>query len=454
MSLNLSGMGNAITCPNCQQPYQARVEQIIDVGRDPSAKARFLSGQTNVGTCPQCGYRIGLATPLLYHDPDKELFLVFVPAEIGLQRQEQERVIGRLVKSVMDNTPAEKRRGYMFQPRTMLSLQGLIETVLGADGITPEMLEADRARLRLVETFLQADEDQIPALVEQYDDRIDMAFLEIITLAAENARQAGRDDMAEVALDLRERLLELTTVGRQALAEIEQQEQAIQRVLARLQALGERPAADDFMALVVDMAGEDKQLQALVGMQYPIFDYAFFQALSTQIDVATGDEKTWLEGLRARLVELVEMIKKQQEAQAKAAALVLTEIVNSEDVEGAVRRHLPYLDDTFMMVLTANQKAAQDRNDLVAGARLRTVSEAVRKVVQESIPPEVEFVSRLLQQESLDDARDLVASEAGRYGDALLPVMDALLADLNERGENDLVQHVQTLRTLAAEVVD
>ncbi|MBN2470903.1 MAG: hypothetical protein JXN59_09275 [Anaerolineae bacterium] len=454
MSLDLRGMGgggNTLTCPNCQQPYEARIEQIIDVGRDPGAKSRFLSGQTNVGACPHCGYRVALATPLLYHDPEKELFLVYIPAELGLGKEEQERVIGQLVKAVMDSTPAEKRRGYMFQPRPMLSLQGLVEVVLGADGITPEMLEAQRAKLRLVETFLQADEEQLPALVAQHDEQIDMEFLEIIMLAAENARQAGRADIAQYAMQVRERLLELSSAGKEALEEIEAQEGAIQTVLERLQAL-EAPTLDDFIALVIELADDDRQLQALVGMQFPAFDYNFFQAFSARIDAANGAEKSRLEAMRARLVELTDMIKEQREAQAKAASVVLSEIANSDDIEGAIRKNLPYLDETFMMVLGANLKAAQDRNDSAAVNRLQQVSDAVNTIAQESVPPEVRFISRLLEQPSLEEAKSLIGAEGAQYGATLLPVMDALLADLQGRGDQELVAHVEALRAAAAEV--
>ncbi|GAB4570587.1 MAG: CpXC domain-containing protein [Anaerolineae bacterium] len=446
------GGGNVVTCPNCRQAYPVRLEQIIDVGRDPGAKARFLSGQTNVGLCPHCGYRVALATPLLYHDPEKELFLVYVPMELGLGKEDQERLIGQMVKAVMDSTPAEQRRGYMFQPKPVLSLQGLVEAVLGADGVTPEMLEAQREKMRLVETFLQTDEEQLADLVAQHDDQIDMEFLEIITLAAENARQAGREDMAQHALHIRDRLMALSTAGKEAQQELAAQEQAIEEVIEQLQALGDRPTANDFMNLVIGLADDDRKLQAVVGLQYPVFDYGFFQALSERIEAAAGEERARLEGLRDRLVELTDMIKRQQETAARAAAVLLGDIVNSEDIEAAVRGNIPYIDDTFMMVLAANLKASEDRNDLVASARLKQVKDAIDKIMQESIPPEVQFASRLLQAESLEAAQELLNSEGAQHRDALVPILDAVLRDISERGADpELVEHVKNLRAMAAQ---
>ena len=62
-----------INCPNCKQPIVADVEQLFDVAKDPSAKPKLLSGITNFVQCQVCGYQGALATPIVYHDPDKEL---------------------------------------------------------------------------------------------------------------------------------------------------------------------------------------------------------------------------------------------------------------------------------------------------------------------------------------------------------------------------------------------
>jgi hypothetical protein len=48
-------------------PVTATMEQLFDVGRDPGAKRRFLSGRFNIINCPNCRYR-GRWRPLLYHD--------------------------------------------------------------------------------------------------------------------------------------------------------------------------------------------------------------------------------------------------------------------------------------------------------------------------------------------------------------------------------------------------
>lgn len=62
-----------VTCPSCGNRFVSPVLTIIDARQNPDAKAMFLSGRINVAACPQCGHAGLLNTPIVYHDPDKEL---------------------------------------------------------------------------------------------------------------------------------------------------------------------------------------------------------------------------------------------------------------------------------------------------------------------------------------------------------------------------------------------
>ena len=61
-----------IACPRCRQMITANIEQLFDVTQDPQAKQRLLGGASNTARCPHCGYQGRLATPIIYHDADKE----------------------------------------------------------------------------------------------------------------------------------------------------------------------------------------------------------------------------------------------------------------------------------------------------------------------------------------------------------------------------------------------
>ncbi|MBZ0286307.1 MAG: CpXC domain-containing protein, partial [Anaerolineae bacterium] len=156
-----------IACPNCRQPINAVVENLIDATSDPEAKVRLLTGRTNTVQCPNCGVTSTVAAPMLYHDGSKELLISFMPMELGLPKEQQERMMGDLMRELTSQLPKESIRGYLFQPRQALTMQGLVDQILQADGVTPEMMEAQKATVRLIETLLQASDDALPEVVRQ-----------------------------------------------------------------------------------------------------------------------------------------------------------------------------------------------------------------------------------------------------------------------------------------------
>lgn len=114
--------------------------------------------------------------PLLYHDGSKELLISFVPMELGLSRDAQEKAIGDLLREVTTNLPQGAFKAYMLQPKQALTMQGLVDQVLQADGVTPEMLQAQRDRVKLVETFIQASEETLPDFVSKTTQELTRSF--------------------------------------------------------------------------------------------------------------------------------------------------------------------------------------------------------------------------------------------------------------------------------------
>src|SRR5260221_12309643 len=126
----------------------------------------------------------------------------------------------------------------------MLSMHGMMATVFEEVGIAIEVIEGRREKMRLVETFLQTDPDTLPELVRQNDDKIDEEFFAIMAATDEAALANGRRDVAEQRLMLRERLLELSTVGHDLLRPANAQEASIQEVSEALNSLGEKASYD------------------------------------------------------------------------------------------------------------------------------------------------------------------------------------------------------------------
>ena len=85
--------------------------------------------------------------------------------------------------------------------------------------------------------------------------------------------------------------------------------------------------------------------------------------------------------------------------------------------------------------------------------KLKRVAEAIDALAEESMPEELRFIRELLRQDSLEAARAMIDAQAAQYGGALLPIMDSLLEQLKDQGQDALTEYVQTLRAYTAETV-
>jgi len=163
----------SVPCPQCRQPVTIELTRLFDTNTDPEATQKLLSGSANYFQCPVCGYQGIYPTPIVYHDPEKELLLTFFPPDLRTPINEQERIIGPMIKKAMDDLPPEKRKSYLFRPQTMLTQQRLYETILEADGITPEMIKAQQEKLQLLQQLLGASTEGLPEMIKQNDGKID-----------------------------------------------------------------------------------------------------------------------------------------------------------------------------------------------------------------------------------------------------------------------------------------
>ncbi len=442
-----------LNCPHCGHRFPAIIEQILDVGRDPGVKARFLSGRLNMIACPNCGRTVGISAPILYHDPAKELLLFHIPMELNIPPLERENLIGDLTRRVTDSIPPEKRRAYLLQPRQALTLPGLIDMILDADGITEEMREAQREKLRVMEMFLQVKPEQWERLAQEQDAHIDSEFFDILLATADNAAATGTGNMANGLLVLYEFLVEHTTAGQEMLAEAQTQRAIVQEVAERMQTMGEKMTREDFMTLVIEYAGDDERLQAVAGLMRPALDYTFFQELTRRVEQASGAEREQLEALRARLAELTAALDRQTQAVLQRAVETLRVIAGSQDIDAAIRSHLEQIDDTFLAVVQANIQAAEQAGDTRSAERLTLVLDRVLELLRSSAPPQIRLINDLITADSDEEARQLLAEHAPVFGPELIEIMDAIQADLDEHNQPDSARRVRALRDMAAQLV-
>ncbi|QLQ07353.1 MAG: hypothetical protein HZY76_15905 [Anaerolineae bacterium] len=79
----------------------------------------------------------------------------------------------------MDGLRPEQRRAYLFQPKEFLTLNGMVEAILAADGITPEMMRAQQELAQLVNVIVRSatSEEALRATAKAYDAQLDYDFL-------------------------------------------------------------------------------------------------------------------------------------------------------------------------------------------------------------------------------------------------------------------------------------
>jgi hypothetical protein len=205
----------SVQCPRCRQPVVADVQQLFDNAVDPTAKQRLLSGAANFIQCPACGYQGMLATPIVYHDPQKELLLTFFPPDMRLAVNEQEKMIGPLINQVVNHLPLEQRKAYLLQPRTMLTFELLMETILEADGITKQMIEDQQKRLNLLQKLISTTPDKLKDAIQSDETLIDVDFFNLLTRLLEASLAQGDQSSAQKLAELQKTLIAETKVGQE-----------------------------------------------------------------------------------------------------------------------------------------------------------------------------------------------------------------------------------------------
>lgn len=419
------------SCPRCKSPVAADVEQLFDMSVDPQAKNRLLSGTANVIHCPTCGYDGMLSTPVVYHDPEKELLLTYFPSEMGLPLNEQEKLIGPLLNQVMNRLPVEKRKAYLLRPQSMLTFQTMIEKILESDGITREMLDEQQKKINLLQRLLSTPvaEDRA-TIIKQEEALIDETFFSMISRIIQSSLAQGDEQSARSIAMLQQELVTQTEIGKKLLANAQEAQEA-QRQLQEASKTG--LTREKLLDLMI-ASPTDTRLATYVSLTRGGLDYQFFQILSERVDKAEGDEKQKLLDLRAKLLELTSEIDKQLQEEAKASRQLLDQVLAAEDVEAAAREVLPAINEFFLDALKTEQENARQKADLARLGKLGKVA----KVIEEASapPPEVELIEKLMEAADEPGRQKLLQENAALVTDEFVQALNSLVAQGDGDGSN------------------
>lgn len=426
-----------INCPNCRQPIVADVDQLIDVGVDPGAKQRLLSGIINLIQCPNCGYQGTLASPIVYHDPKKELLLTFIPPEMSMQRQEQERLIGQLINQVINRLPQEQRKGYLLQPQAALTMQGLVERVLEADGITREMLQAQQQRLSLLQRLASATDDEvIHEIVRQDEKLLDEDFYAILNRVIEAAMMGGDQEGAKRLSELQKKLLPLSSTGRQ----IQEQQQDIEAAIRSLQDAGKDLDREKLLDLVTK-APNDTSVSVYASLARPLMDYSFFQMLSERIDRARGNGRERLITLRERLLELTREIDQQIEERLQHARTNLETLLGAENIAQATQQNLQAIDEFFVRVVNEELEQARKKGDLDRISKLNQVITVLQRA--SAPPPELELIEELLDIDEEPDRQKWLSDHKDQITNEFMDLLTSVMSQSQASDDPEFIERVQ-----------
>jgi hypothetical protein len=434
-----------INCPNCRQPVLADIDQLFDVGSDPTIKQRFLSGAINVIACPACGFQGSVATPIVYHDPNKGMLLTYFPPEMGVSVNEQERIIGPLITKATNSLPQEKRKAYLLRPQTMFTMQTMIERILEADGITKEMIQAQQHRMELLQRLVNSSDDQITELSRTEDAQLDGEFYNLLNRLIETSLASGDQASAGTLSELQKKLLPITTYGRK----IQEQGKEVEAAIQAIQKIGKELTREKLLDLVLQ-APNDIQLSVMVSLTRPGMDYNFFQLLSQRIERAQGTEQARLIELRAKILEMTQMIDQQVETNTNRARALLNTILQSPNIKENLLHNLPAVDEYFIQVFNEAREQARKNADLDKITRLNQIEEVLN---QASTPPkEISLIEDLLDAADEQSMKKMLQEHRSEVTPDFMELLSSLVTRTQDGEDAELHDRIQMLYRLALQL--
>jgi len=423
----------------------AEVQQLFDNTTDPTAKQRLLSRSTNVARCQACGYEGLMSTPIVYHDPSKDLLLTFFPPELGLAVNEQEKQIGPLINQVVNALPAEKRKGYLFQPQTMFTYQTLIDKVLEADGITKEMVEAQQKRIGLVQRLLTTPKaEDRSTIITQETSLIDGSLFAILSTLIESSMMQGDEKAGQLLNEIQQQLLNETEVGKTLLA----QSQETQSALKTLQEASKNGLTREVLLDTLSSLTSDTSLTTVVSLARSGLDYQFFQLLSERIEKETEENKKPLVELRDKLLNITREIDNELKKRLAEGAKLLYDILAETNLEEAVKKHLPEMDEFFTQALQSEFEAAHQKGDL---ERIEKIQKVISIVEKESAPPpEIELIQKLLDMNDEPSRRKILEENLDMINDQLLTAINSIIVEGEARKQSpELIENLRSIYKIA-----
>jgi hypothetical protein len=300
----------------------------------------------------------------------------------------------------------------------------MIETILGKDGITPEMLKGQQERVMVVEKLVQATSPEVRAeLIKQNEKLIDEQFFALFSRLIQGAMSSGQEPIARQMNELQKQLLTETEFGRQLQASMAEMEIAAKT----LQDAGQGLTREKLLEFVI-VSPNEARTRGYASLARGGMDYTFFQLLTDKIDKAQGDEKAKLERLREKLLELTNEMDKQMQARLKQAQGFIDQLLTQEDIAKATRDNLDVFTQDAAEVVQTMLRQASESNDYERMGKLQKIIEVLREA---SAPPEMAFVEQLLDLPDEAAIEKVLTENNTLMNDAFMEALNGLVAQVD-----------------------
>jgi hypothetical protein len=422
------------SCPNCQQPIIAEIQQVIDGGKNPQQKDLILAGGLNIVQCQTCGFQGQLPVPVVYHDAEKEILFTYSPPDLNKTMAEKERALAPLMKKIIDNLEPKDRKGYLFQPKTMLTMNRMVKNILLGDGITEEMIGNQQEKVKLLDNLFVQEGDFLTETIKNNNEKIDREFFALFTEIAQRIIVSQDEKAIAKIQTIQEILMAETDVGKEILKET----QEIQAASNSLEALGKNLTRSSLLELVIK-APNNERIRALTNLARPAMDYKFFQMFTEKIEKSEEEVRSAFVGKRNLMLKLTQEIDHQLQERMNAAKEKINTIIEEESLEEALVKNIDQIDQLFVQTLSSELELAvkeklTDRKDKL---------ENLLKIIQDlTTPPELKTVDLLLAAVDNEGELDKHLEEMGdKINSRLIDYLTSIISNFEEQiiaadGEN------------------
>lgn len=425
-------MQKQIKCPQCGSPAIAEIFQIVDVDKHPQLKRALMSNMINMAQCRNCRWSGQVATPFVYHESAHNLLISYVPMELNIPYAEQERMMGQLLRQVVESIPQQNRRAYLLQPQTIIRWQTLHELVLATEGITPAMIERQRRQMELLGRLVGEKSADYSALIRENSADIDTTFIMMVQRALQESLQTDQNDIIVALSNLQATLMTETDAGKR----IEQQQLALRDLEADAKAANEMTPML-LLTHVLRHQDDDDTIDMLVKTTGAL-SYEFFGGLTSKIEELTmlGEvaKANRLTELRTRLLKLYQEWLKASEKAEMATRQLIQEIVDAPDKATAIMERGEQINELFFRVLENEIKEARQSKNLARSAALNEIKQLLDEMMQEQPgqPPEIELISALLDTQTSAEREALLSDNQEMLRPELLELLTMLEPQLQQ----------------------